>query len=111
MIYNKYTFDEHGLKLEDVKRKDRQNWASAQRVCQRKTQECLATTRNSHEAHRERTLGTEMYLQICGDYINIFASPVLDVRSRIVLASKVHFFLGFESCGLFTEITQLETIM
>jgi len=25
MIYNKYTFDEHGVKLEDVKRKDRQN--------------------------------------------------------------------------------------
>ena len=33
MIYNKYTLDEHGLKLEDVKRKDRQNWASAQRMC------------------------------------------------------------------------------
>lgn len=29
MIYNKYSFDEHGLKLEDVKRKNRQNWASS----------------------------------------------------------------------------------
>ena len=29
MLYNKYTFDEHGLKLEDVQRKDRQNWAFA----------------------------------------------------------------------------------
>ena len=48
--------------------------------------------RNSPEAHRERPLGTEMYLQICGDYIDIFALPVLDVRRRIVLASKVSFF-------------------
>ena len=48
--------------------------------------------RSSPEAHRERTLGTEMYLRICADYIDIFASPVLDVRSRVVLASKVSFF-------------------
>lgn len=92
MLYNKYTFDDHGLKLEDVQRKDRQNWASAQRMCQRKTQQCLARMRNSGEAHRERTLGTEMYLQVCGDYIDMFASEVLDLRSRIVLAAKVSFF-------------------
>ena len=92
MIYNKYTFEQHGLKLEDVQHKDRRNWASAQRMCQRKTQECLATMRNN-EAHRERTLGTELYLQICGDYIDIFASPILDVHNRIVLASD--FFIYF----------------
>jgi hypothetical protein len=34
MIYNKYIIDEHGLQLEDVQRKDRQNWASVQRMCQ-----------------------------------------------------------------------------
>lgn len=33
MVYNKYTHDEHGLKLEDVRRIDRQNWALAQRLC------------------------------------------------------------------------------
>ena len=92
MIYNKYSFDQHGLKLEDVQRKDRENWASAQRMCQRKTQDCLAAMRNSPEAHRERTLSTEMYLQICSDYIDIFASQKLDLRCRIVLAAKVSFF-------------------
>jgi hypothetical protein len=92
MIYNKYTIDEHRLQLEDVQRKDRQNWASVQRMCQRKTQECLAKMRNSQEAHQECTLGTEMYLQFSGDYINIFASQVLDLRNRIVFAAKVSFF-------------------
>ena len=92
MIYNKYSFDQHGLKLEDVQQKDRQNWASAQRMCQRKTQDCLVAMRNSPEAHRERTLDTEMYLQICSDYIDIFAFQKLDLRCRIVLAAKVSFF-------------------
>jgi hypothetical protein len=27
-VYNKFTFNQHGLRLEDVKRTDRQNWAS-----------------------------------------------------------------------------------
>ena len=36
MVYNKFSQDQHGLKLEDTTRKDRQNWASAQRLCQGK---------------------------------------------------------------------------
>ena len=47
MIYNMYTFDEHGLILEDVQRKDRQNWTSVERMCQQKTHECLAGMKNS----------------------------------------------------------------
>ena len=42
--------------------------------------------------HRERTLGTEKYLEICANYIDIFLSPRLDLRSRLVLCSKVSFF-------------------
>jgi hypothetical protein len=33
MVYNKFSYDEHGLRLEDIQRTDRQNWASAQRIC------------------------------------------------------------------------------
>ena len=91
-VFNKFTIDEHGLKLEDVNRTDRQNWASAQRLCQSKARCCLQKLRTSNEVHKERTLGTEMYLNICADYIDIFASPRLDLRSRIVLAGKVSFF-------------------
>ena len=32
-IYNKFTQDEHGLRQGDIDRTDRQNWASAQRLC------------------------------------------------------------------------------
>lgn len=31
--YNKMTYEKHGLKLKDIKWKDRQNWASFQRMC------------------------------------------------------------------------------
>ena len=48
--------------------------------------------RVSEEGHSERTLGIEMYLQICADYIDMFLSPRLDLHSRVVLASKVSFF-------------------
>ena len=92
MVYNKFNYDQHGLKLEDINRKDRQNWASAQRICQKKTRDCLAELRMSKEVHQERTLGTELYLEVCSNYIDIFLSPSLDLRSRIVLASKVSFF-------------------
>ena len=42
--------------------------------------------------HQERTLGTEMYLEMCASYIDIFCSPRLGLRERIVLAAKVSFF-------------------
>lgn len=91
-VYNKYTFDQHGLRQEDVNRSDRQNWASAQRLCALKVRTCLKDIRVGRDTHQERTLGTEMYLQICADYVDIFLSVSLDLRQRIVLASKVSFF-------------------
>ena len=92
LVYNKFTCDKHGLKLEDTNRKDRQNWASVQRICQQRTRDCLALLRTSKEVHQERTLGTEYYLLICSNYIDIFLSPALDLRSRVVLAAKISFF-------------------
>jgi len=91
-MYNKFTCDQHGLKLEDTNWKDWQNWASTQRICQKQTRDCLALLRNSKEVHQERTLGTEYYLEACSNYINVFLSPTLDLRSKVVLASKVSFF-------------------
>lgn len=38
MVYNKFSEDQHGLKLEDTTSKDCHNWASAQRLCQGKVQ-------------------------------------------------------------------------
>ena len=91
-VFNYFTVDEHGLLQEDYDRKDRQNWASAQRLCSEKVRNCLHSLRVSSDLHRERTLGIEMYLEICADYIDIFLSPRHDLRSRIVKAGKVSFF-------------------
>ena len=30
LVYNKFSCDQHGLKLEDTNRKDQQNWVSSQ---------------------------------------------------------------------------------
>lgn len=91
-VFNRFTVDEHGLLQEDFDRKDRQNWASAQRLCSEKVRNCLRALRLSTDVHRERALGTELYLEICADYIDIFLSPRHDIRSRIVKAAKVSFF-------------------
>jgi hypothetical protein len=41
LIYQNFTFDEHGVKLEDVQQFDGQNWESVQRMCQVKVRSCL----------------------------------------------------------------------
>ena len=42
--------------------------------------------------HQECCLGTLIYLEICSNYIDIFLSESLDLRGRVVLATKVSFF-------------------
>ena len=110
LIYNKSSYDKHGLKLEDTNRKDRQNWASAQRICQRKTPECLAQVRMAKEVYQERILGIEFYLEVCGNYIDMFLLVKHDLRARIVLVSKVSFFSEFGSSSFNLRIMQLEGI-
>lgn len=104
-VFQQFTVEEHGLTGEDVERRDRQNWAAAQRLYQSKVRTCLARMRARDYPHRERSLGTEFYLDICVAYIDIFCSPALDLRSRIVLCGKVSFFFDFGGCGCSMEIT------
>jgi hypothetical protein len=92
LVYNKYSIDDHGLKLEDVTKTDRQNWGSVQRICQEKAPMCLEFLRIAGTLHQERTLGMEVYLEVCTNYIDIFCSNKFDLRSHIVMASKVSFF-------------------
>ena len=91
-IFNRFIIDEHGLLQEVYDQKDCQNWASAQRPCSQKVRKCMRSLRLSTDFHREHTLKTEMYLEICVDYINIFLSPRHDLCAKIVKASKVSFF-------------------
>jgi hypothetical protein len=106
LVYNKYSVDDHGLKLEDVTRDDRQNWGSAQRIFQEKARMSLQLLRTVDTLHQEWTLGTEVYLEVCANYIDIFCSNKLDLRSYIVMASKVSFFFGCGGSSSSSEITQ-----
>jgi hypothetical protein len=72
LIYNKYTFDKYEIKLEDVNRSKKQNWASAQRICHAKANIRLRLLCISADVHQERTLDTKMYWKVCTNYIDIF---------------------------------------
>ncbi|CAM6105892.1 unnamed protein product [Calypogeia fissa] len=91
-VYKLYDEKDHGLNSEDIARTDRQNWASAQRLCSRKVGCCLKMLRERKDAKVEQTLGTELYLSICADYMDIFMNTGLTLRQRIVLCGKVGFF-------------------
>jgi hypothetical protein len=65
---------------------------SAQRICQQKVRNCLRQLRISSGHHGERTLGSETYLGICADYVDIFLFAKLSLYYRVVLAAKVLFF-------------------
>lgn len=70
-LYDLYEVGDHGMNAEDVKRTDRQNWASAQRLCSRKVSKSLRMLRMRKDARVELTLGTEVYTSICADYLDI----------------------------------------
>jgi hypothetical protein len=94
MVYNTFKVDDHKLKIEDIERMDRQNWGSAQRIASRHVQRCLKEMRSTTSGRAERTLGTEIYLMIVADYIDIFMSHSLTLWERVRNASRVqHFFL------------------
>lgn len=44
--------------------------------------------------HYEWTLGLEVYLQVCANYIDILLSVSIDLEPRILLACKVLFSLS-----------------
>jgi hypothetical protein len=46
-------------------------------------------------------LGSQVYLSICADYIDIFANTTLTLRERVVLCGKVSFFLRLWRLWLF----------
>ncbi|KAL3681470.1 hypothetical protein R1sor_024426 [Riccia sorocarpa] len=92
LVCKLYSHDVHGLNLDAVIRRDRQNWAGPQRLCSRTVQTCLKQLEERPDEQRERTLGTRLYLEIVADYIDIFFYVKLDLKSMIILCGKVSFF-------------------
>jgi len=70
-VHVQYSFDEHKLKLEDIKRLNKQKWVYAQRLCSQIVQSCFgkmrkATNIHHHENVSDSDLSQDMLLQkIC----------------------------------------------
>lgn len=100
-----YDVLEHGLTLEDIKRTDRQNWASAQHLCSRKVVTCLRKLKRRKYACFELYVGTKIYLTICGDYVDIFLNTTFSLKRELFYVAKSHSSLDYGECGCFTETT------
>ena len=83
----------HGLLWEDVERKDRQNWASAQRLLFPRVQQCLTQLESVNEETTEDVIGTRVFLYIGFLHVDIFCSFKLSFKERIQNASTVVNFL------------------
>lgn len=93
LVYNKFIYNHHGLKLEDTNKKDHQNWASTQRICQKQMLDCLAVLFTLKEVYKGKILWNENYLEVCSNYIDIFLSSPLELQSKVFLAYKGFFCL------------------
>ena len=91
LILELFSFDRHGLTRDDVERRDRQNWRSAQRLGFIQVQECfqeiLDGTRTTPP--NELVKGSFIFTKIIWFYVEIFCSPVASLRERIKYAGIV----------------------
>lgn len=92
IVYNTFIDDLHSLKHENIVWRDYQNWMSTHIICAPKVKNCFKLLYLILDVHNELILETKMYLEICSDYINIFLSPRLDLKLRVVKAGKVSWF-------------------
>ena len=80
-----------------MNKKDRQNWAAAQRTCFPSVRKCLekiATRDNEKNMYDPSVQGTHMYLQIIWYYMDIFISCKADLKERVSYAALVVTLLG-----------------
>ena len=75
----------HGLRDEDVNKKDVQNWASCQRTCFPQVLQCLLDLCNGHNIPQanELALGLWVYLDMVYYYMEIFISLKASLEERM----------------------------
>lgn len=64
LVHDRFSIQEHGLRIEDLEREDRQNWASAQRMFFPQVQECLRKIEQGVQGRAEDVKGTRIYLRM-----------------------------------------------
>ena len=97
LVYDTFSHTEHGLGLDDINRRDRQNWRSVQKLTLLRVQNCLQRLINGDEDGRRpdpSLIGTLTYLKVIWNYVEIFCSKVRTLYQRIVSAALVVHFLG-----------------
>ena len=102
MLLQKCSHLEHGLREEDVERRDRMNWESAQRLMFPKVRQSLYCMVNDGVA-LENIAGTAMYLEICWMYTDIFLSHTATLLQRVQYASCVANFLRIWRLWIFQQ--------
>ena len=87
---------EHGLRQEDVNKRDVQNWASCQRTTFPKVRQCLFDLINGINCPQANNLalGLWAYLDVLYHYLEIFVSLRASLTERIEHSSYVVHFLG-----------------
>ena len=97
LVHDVFPLDEHGLGLSDIERRDRQNWASMQKLSFPKVRNCLERLKNGDGGNQRPNptlLGTKTYLLIVWYYVEIFCSSVASLKTRVKYAAIVTHFLG-----------------
>ena len=97
LVYDTFSHHDHALGLDDVNRRDRQNWRSVQKLTLLRVQNCLQRLIDGDEEGRRpdpSLNGTLTYLKVIWYYVEIFCSKVRTLYQRIVSAALVVHFLG-----------------
>ena len=97
LVYDTFSHHDHGLGLDDVNRRDRQNWRSVQKLTLLRVQNCLQRLIDGDEEGRRpdpSLNGTLTYLKVIWYYVEIFCSKVRTLYQRIVSAALVVHLLG-----------------
>ena len=96
LVYETFSHTEHGLGLDDINRRDRQNWRSVQKLTSLRVQNCFQRLIDGDEGRRpDPSLnGTLTYLKVIWNYVEIFCSKVRTLYQRVVSAALVVHFLG-----------------
>ena len=96
LVYDTFSHNEHGLGLDDINRRDRQNWRSVQKLTLLRVHNCLQWLTDGDEDGRRpepSLIRTLTYLKVVWNYVEIFCSKVRTLYQIIVSAVLVVHFL------------------
>ncbi|MCO5558780.1 hypothetical protein L7F22_012367 [Adiantum nelumboides] len=90
ILNDAFFIDKHMLREEDIRQDDCQNCTGAQKICSRQVQWCLEELADNGKARKEQSmLGTKYYLEVVGEYTDIFLSQHLNLVEKVHLAGII----------------------